>query len=216
MLKVRQLQRIRDCVLHFAIERIGIQEAIRKTIADAFIEAVAEENELRRIVDRKRFEHHRVHQAEDGGVGADAESKRKQGNEGDSGTAKHGAHAVVDVTKEVFEPLPPPCGVTLLAQDGWIAKAATCGGAGFGVCGGHAGRELLLLAKLQVQAHFLLEVGVKLPAMEEHVEACCEFAQPIHSNESFQTASITRATAPMTRSNWESSTATCFRPAAVS
>jgi hypothetical protein len=58
--------------LHLAIKRVGVQPAIRKPIADSFIQTVAEQHQLRRFVHRQRFQHYRVHQAEDRRVRADS------------------------------------------------------------------------------------------------------------------------------------------------
>lgn len=43
-----------------------------------------------------------------------------------------------------------------------------------------AQRALFFLKEFEVELHLLLEVGVKLTAMEKHFQATSEFTEPIH------------------------------------
>ena len=92
---------------------------------------VAEQDELLRLLDGKIAEQDCVEKAEDGGVGADAEGEREQGDGGERRTAKQRAQAVGDILQKTFKPAPTPGEMTLLAEESGIAEGAMGDAAGF-------------------------------------------------------------------------------------
>ena len=116
----------------------------------------AEQDELTRVFHRQGPQHHRIHQAEDGSIRADAERERKQCDDDDAGAAQHRAQSVEHVLQEAFEPAPAPCDIATLTQEGRIAKAAMSRGSR--VIRRDACFDLLLPAQLEVESHLLFEV----------------------------------------------------------
>ena len=55
------------------------------------------------IADRERVEHQAVHHREDGGVGADAEGKRQNGNRREAGGFTHHAEGIADILRNSGE-----------------------------------------------------------------------------------------------------------------
>ncbi len=62
------------------------------------------------IGDRQGAQQDRIHEAVDGGVGADAEGEREDGEGGEGAVMEHGAEAVAQVLRELFEQRPAPYG----------------------------------------------------------------------------------------------------------
>ena len=84
------------------------------------------------------------------------------------------------------------------------------------VFGQTPGSDLLLAAQLKVKPHLLVEIALKLIAMEQHLQSPLEFAGKAHgiptSSASPHAVWITREMAPITRSNCDISTPSCFLP----
>ena len=117
--------------LQIAIEGIGIEIGVCPVVGDAAIDAVTEHDKLRGLLHGKIAEQDCIEEAEDGGVSADAEGEREQGDGGERGTAEQGAHAVGDILEEAFEPFPTPGEMSLLVNQCGIAEGAQGCEAGF-------------------------------------------------------------------------------------
>ena len=65
-------------------------------------------DQLRRLMHRQRAQHERVDEAEDGGVGADSQSERHHGHDGEQGIAAHLPRRQPAIADEVFEPREAP------------------------------------------------------------------------------------------------------------
>jgi hypothetical protein len=85
-------------VAQLAIERIGEARTEPPRIIGA-----AEEHQRCRIVHRHHLHHHGVHEAENGGVGANADGDREDGGEGEGGGAAQPAEAVARIGGHLTE-----------------------------------------------------------------------------------------------------------------
>src|SRR5690348_5795692 len=93
--------------------------------------APAKQNKPRRIVYRKGAEHHRIDQAEDGRVGANAESEGQNGDGCEPRIPAQLAQAVAQILKQGLEPLESPgCAHVLLDLRG-VTQSAAGGVGGF-------------------------------------------------------------------------------------
>ena len=96
-----------------------------------------EEHELAGVCNGKRSQHDHVEQAEDRGVGADAEGKGEDGDEGEARAGGEHAQAVAQVLREVLEG-GLPAGGTDAVLDGVGAAHLNARRTG-GLVGRHAG-----------------------------------------------------------------------------
>ena len=127
---------------------------------------------------RKRRQEHRIDNAEDGGVGADAEREREDGREGEGGSAtkaaqrvRHIAEGLIDdrhaaaIAIRLFRRLEPA-----KLQDGVAAR----------LVGRHAGPDAGVDVQLQVALELLGQVGVAMTAPHEVAEPPHPRAQASH------------------------------------
>ena len=90
-----------------------------------FVTAHPGENaQLARRAHRQRLQHHRIHQAEYSGVGANAERERQHGHQGERGAAAQHANAVTQVLDELFQPHPTARFVESLFGTCYVAEFA--------------------------------------------------------------------------------------------
>ncbi len=145
-----------------------------------------------RVGDGKRAQEHRVHDAEDGGVGSDAQSKREDGGEGEAGTLAHGAQAEAEIAEEAIQPGPAAVEVEALLSGTDIAESATS------LEGSFVGRDAFLAKivgfKLEVGADFFGKIGFAAATAMEHDQTS-----------SFRGAAALRirAMASVSRFHWE-------------
>ena len=165
-------------LLQLAIEGIGIKFGEAEVIGDAAHIARAQQHKLLRLLDGQRAQHHGVHQAEDGGVGADAERERQQRHEGDARAAEHRAQSIEHILQKPFEPAPPPGRVTALTQECRIPKAPI--GGRFCAVRRDTRLYLLLPSQIQMKLHLVFEVLCQPLAVEQHTDAPYEFSEPVH------------------------------------
>ena len=83
-----------------------------------------------RVAHGKRAQQQGVEQAENGGVGADAESQRENRDGGEGGRATHRSQAVADVLPEPVERIPAPHFAGELLDVGAVAELAADGAFG--------------------------------------------------------------------------------------
>jgi len=164
--------------LHFTVKRVGIEFAVRKLVADAVIEPVAENHQLLRVLHWKRAQHQRIDQAENRCVGANSERQGKQADQRNSWAAQHGAHAVSRILHKLLEADPAPFHLTFLPPQRGIAKLAPHRAQRFAGC--HSRVHFFLLAKFEVQPHLFLELGAHPSPPPECRESSCHFARPAH------------------------------------
>ncbi len=86
--------------------------------------------QLLTVFDRQGAEHDRVQQAEDGGVGANAQRERGERDDGNPGMAQQGAGSVRDVLGKALEPIPSQlAGIVKLCQfrpvGNWLSSKAS-------------------------------------------------------------------------------------------
>ena len=112
-----------------------------------------------------RAEENGVDEAEDGGVGADADGQREDGESGKGGAATQLAEGVAEILGEGFE-----CGPGAMVADGLLdlldAAAVTQGGAA-GFFGGHAGGDAFVGEEAGVGADFGIEAMLDLLLVEQ-------------------------------------------------
>ena len=91
-------------LLELLVEVVGeeVHGAAGDTGDAAAAELLAEGDEVLRVGDGKRLQHEVVDEGEDGGVGADAEGQREDGDGGEAGTFGHHAETVADVVPDAF------------------------------------------------------------------------------------------------------------------
>ena len=117
----------------------------------------------------QRPQQHRIDDAEDRGVRADAECERQHREGRERTRASHGAEGVAHVLCELFERHPPPGVAAGLAQQQFIAKAAA--GRRARLFRARAGTAMLLLAQFAMQPHFFAQVEIEAPATEQHAQS---------------------------------------------
>src|SRR4051794_14984845 len=78
--------------------------AVGESVYPGLARIAAEEfDKLCRLADRKRGEHERIDQAEDGGVGAGSECEGQESDGSESGTATHEAQGIANVLPRLLE-----------------------------------------------------------------------------------------------------------------
>src|SRR5579862_2365716 len=89
----------------FAVEGVGKQlpAAIRQRILASTPPAGTEQNQLRRLLDRQRFQQDSIEQTKHRRVRPDAESERQDSHQRQSGTALHGSEAEPHVAKKCLD-----------------------------------------------------------------------------------------------------------------
>ncbi len=116
---------------------------------------MVERHDAIRIGDGERTEQQRVHDAEDGGVGADAQGKRRDGDGGEGGRAPQRAHGVAHVLRERLNQGPRPC-VAHLRLD--LLGAAELDARGPpGRPRFHAAGDVLVFEQVEVGPQFVVE-----------------------------------------------------------
>ncbi len=85
----------------------------------------AEETQLLRVAHRQGAKHQRVDEAEDGGVGADAESQRQDRDDRESRLPRKHPRAVADIADAVGQPGPDPDIAGLVERQRLAAERAT-------------------------------------------------------------------------------------------
>src|SRR4029077_2893444 len=113
-------------------------------------------DELLRIGIGQRIEEHAVDDGEDGGVGADAEGKSEDRDEGEPGILAQRARAVAQILEEFFEPEPAPLVAGNLLHQLNVAKFAT--GGLLGTVDGFAALRTVVRGHLQMGLQLLLQL----------------------------------------------------------
>lgn len=131
------------------------------------------------IFDRERPQHNGVEQAENCSVRSDAKHERSERNDREGWAPEQGAGAIGHVAEEAFQTCPPPAHDAFLLDVGGVAEFDMCCAGGVGR--GQAVVDLLLAAKLQMEADFFIELATELVATEEHLDAPFDFAGHAHA-----------------------------------
>src|SRR5438309_536503 len=158
---------------------------------------------------RQRTEKNGVHHAENGGVGADAESEREYGDGGEARAALQHAEHIAEIAGALVEPANDVHGASVFLEERRIAEALLCIEAGG--LGRHAHGEIVRSAHLEVGAQLFVEFAVQLFLPQQALQSCNER----HDTPPFQANRRTWATASVRRSQFFSSSASCLRPAEV-
>src|SRR5690348_1705450 len=125
----------------------------------------AKHDKLRRVAHRQRTEDHRVDQAEDRRIGADAEGQRQDRYGCEPGVAAELAEAVAQILDQGFEPLEAPGGAHLFLDLRGVAEGAACGVGGFFR---RSARGLLVFRfQFQMTAQFALKLRLALMTAEQ-------------------------------------------------
>ena len=132
-----------------------------------------------RILDRKRAQEDGIEEAENGGVGADSESERRQRDDGECRTAKQGTRAVGDVGQEAFQSFGSPDHKALLLDASGVAELELSGARGGSRR--QAAIHLLPGPQFEMEPHFFLQIALQLVAMEKHLDAALDFARQAHT-----------------------------------
>ena len=114
---------------------------------------------LARPGDRERPQQQRVSEAENGGVGADANREREDGDEGEPRTFREHPAAVAHVARDIVEPWQ----AALIAQrlHGLIDAASPDSRGSYSALGRARMVPLVLDGQLQMQPQFLFEVAIR-------------------------------------------------------
>ena len=110
-----------------------------------------------RIFTGREREHYGVNQAEDGGIGADAERESEHDDDGEAGRKAQDAQTVADVLREALEPDDAPDFAGLFLHAGDIAEFAQGGVMRF--FGRHAAVNVVLGFTGEVVADVLVEIA---------------------------------------------------------
>jgi len=127
---------------------------------------------------RKRAKENGVGDAEDGGVGGDADGEDRDGEESEGRTFTEHAGAEANVLKQVFEEVGAAGVARGFGEFGDATEIAESGAAGFG--GGHAGGDVFSDLAIEVETEFVGKLGVKRWLMEEGEEPVEEALQAAH------------------------------------
>jgi len=122
----------------------------------------AEPNQPLAVRVGQRPQKHRVDDAENGGVRADAERERQNDDQGEAWRLANAAQAVPDVLKDGFEPRKLPRLPRLLLRAGHVAEGAASGCAGFG--GRHAAFDVFGRHQVEMGLHLVGEIAVEATA----------------------------------------------------
>lgn len=128
-----------------------------------------DENELLRIVKRKRAEEDGVDDAEDGDIGADAEGENDDGDGYEGAVAAEGAEGVAQVLGEFVEEWESARVAMLLL--GLLGSAEADERVAAGFFGRHAALDIFFDCELKVSGYFGVEVGVELLAVKKRAQA---------------------------------------------
>ena len=106
------------------------------------------------------LEEHAVDEAEDGGVGADAETQREHDGGGEARAAAQAAQAVADVLHQhLEEPAAARVAASLL---GLVDAAKRDDGRAPGLLRGHAAPDVGRRLEVEMQAHLVVELCLQL------------------------------------------------------
>ncbi len=158
---------------------------------------------------RERAEDDGIDDAENGGVGANAEGQGENRHEGECGAVTQGSHRVAQVLPQGFEPVKRPHLSTGLLPQGGVAELVS-GGAG-GIFESHTGLAVPAGAGGEMEFEFLFQLAIEAAAQEQRAQAEANDADPFEVH----AVSMTRETAPESRTQCEVSAARYLRPAAV-
>ncbi len=177
----------------------------RKLIEPQLREPAADQNELARARIRQRPKQHAVDDAEDRGVGADAERQREHGDDREAGRARQSANRVARVLRELVQPLAAPHVARDFANGRDIAEVAAR--VATRVARRLAARDAVLHIHLEMRSNLGVQLGVSRAA-----------ALPPHGHTSSGAAggSKSPATACVNCSQRDRSASSWVRPARVS
>src|SRR5580692_10353302 len=122
------------------------------------------------IFHRKSSQHNRIDDAENRGVGADAEREREDGCGSESLVGRESAQRIAHVLREVVPKSPSPDAAALLAQQRGVAELALC----------QSFRTFLRGAQIQMQAHLFRQIVFPLLAAKQLPHPTPEFVEPFH------------------------------------
>ena len=170
-------------------------------------------DELLAIAEGQRPQEHAVDDAEDRGVGADAERHGEDHDESEPRIARHVAQAVTDILHECFpEPRQPRIAhVVFHAVD--LTEVSERRGACFRRA--HATADVVFREHVDVKRQFAIELAFVAFAPEQRCKAGFDSFQHGVPVEPGQLARM-RATASERRSQFLVSSVSCFRPVRVS
>ena len=168
------------------------------------LEAIVDE--AIRVAIRQRAEEHGVHDAEDRGVGADAEREGEHRDGGEALVATHVAQAVPDVADQTLERGHPALVALGLLHglDGAEAPERVSAG----VVRREAGRHGVAFGQLEVGPHVLVELAIQPIALEQRQQSLPRAPHGL--------ASRKRATSAVASCQPAISMRSCFVPAFVS
>src|SRR5688500_189692 len=146
-------------------DRAGTQ---RTTLIGTVEETAVGAHEAIGICVGQRIEEHRLHDAKDGGVGAEAEGERDDREEGEHGRTQRRTHAEVQVLPKIAQPVASargaPVGLeqlgALVPNAAEVAQPFECSRTR--CVGGHAARDVLTDSLLEVKRELVIDLGPRL------------------------------------------------------
>ena len=117
----------------------------------------------------ERPQQHRVDDAEDGAVGADAQRQRQQGGRGEPTGAEQPADPVARILKEHLDRWQPALFAIALLHLGDSSESSKCGSTRVG--GRQAAPHVLLRQHLDMKLDFVVEVHVERPTSKQSGDA---------------------------------------------
>jgi len=126
----------------------------------------------------KRAKEDGVGDAEDGGIGGNADSENGDGEKREAGILTEHAGAEADVLEKVFKEVGAAGVAGGFGEFGDATEIAESGAAGFG--GGHAGGDVLGDLAVEMEAELVGEVGVESVLVEEREEPVEKALQAAH------------------------------------
>ena len=113
---------------HVVVDRESARRTPREAVHARLAGIPAQQlDELLRFAHRQRAQHQGVEQAENGGVGADAERQRQNRHGGKNAIPSQAANRVGDVPPQIIDPSPDPDGTGVLAGERQIAQRPPAG-----------------------------------------------------------------------------------------
>src|SRR5215469_8964180 len=144
-----------------------------------FLWDIEHQNELIGIWIGKRSQKHSVDDAEDGGVGADAQRERQNGDGGEARTLAEHAGGIAQVLRGLVQEAPAARLAALLLERLEVTEFDSCAPRGLRAV--HAGPDKIIGVERKMVTEFLVHVAFLLIAMDRAAQDGPEFGKGAHS-----------------------------------